>query len=102
MLFRSGVRGVLPGADNQPRLKDTTGNHKVFRHLSATYEIHDFDFVAVVDDRAVVGGLLDDGEVEFDGDATRIDVEVLEQRADAQGTGNVVWIAVESNSTYTG
>ena len=45
--------------------------------LPAADEVDDLDFVAFLDDRRIVGRLLDDGEVQFDGDPAGVDLELL-------------------------
>ena len=46
---------------------------------AAAHEIHDFDPIAVADERGRERVALEDREVVFDGDAPRIDLEPLEQ-----------------------
>ena len=65
------------------------------RRLATADEIDDLDLVAVLDHRGVVGGLLDDVEIELDGDAPRINLQPREERADAERPGDLVRIAVE-------
>ncbi len=55
----------------------TNANRSCRNLYAAADEVDDFDFVAVVDHRGIVGRLLDDGEVQFDGDAPGIDLELL-------------------------
>ena len=45
----------------------------------------------------LVRRLLDDGEVELDGDASRVDLELLQQLAHAHRGGQLVWVTVEGN-----
>jgi len=59
-------------------------------------EIHDLDRIAGLDDRGVVAGTLDDREIVLDGNAAGIDVELGEQRADAQRARNVTRFAVDA------
>jgi hypothetical protein len=64
--------------------------------LSSADEIHDLDLIAVSDRRALERIAFEDDEVQFDGYASRIDLELCEKVGDGQWTRQVVWIPVES------
>jgi hypothetical protein len=61
-----------------------------------THESHDFNLVAVIDNRVVVVLSFHDHHVVLDGDDTGIDVERGEQRADRHRCGDVERLAVQS------
>ena len=59
-------------------------------------KVHDLHLITVPYHDRVVPVTLDDGEVVFDGDATSIDVQSGEQGADADGSGDLVRLAVQA------
>ena len=60
-------------------------------------EIDDLDFIAGVDHGGIVGGFLDDREIQFDSNAPRVDFQPFEQRADAERPLELVRVAIESD-----
>src|SRR4051812_45225382 len=63
--------------------------------LPTTYKIHDFNTVALADDRLVKRGALQDRKVVLDRDATRVNRQRLQQRCHRQRFRDVVTIAVQ-------
>ena len=66
-------------------------------HLTAADEVNDLHRVALGDDGRGVGRLLDDQAVVLHRDAPWVDLERLEEPADAERLGHVVRLAVELN-----
>jgi len=64
--------------------------------LSAAYEADDLDLIPLAHDGVVVLLTLDDDHVVLDGDDAGIDVQPGEQRADRDGTRDLVRLAVQS------
>jgi hypothetical protein len=65
--------------------------------LSATYEVHDFNLVALAHDDLVEGRALEDDQIVFDRYAPRIDRQLREQLAHGDRTGDLVRIAVQND-----
>ena len=63
--------------------------------LTASHKVNDLHFVAIADDGRVVSSLLHNREVQLDRDASRIDLELCEQRRYAQRLLELVRIAVQ-------
>src|SRR5580765_3250211 len=72
-------------------------NGSGFMGLTTADEVHDLDGVAVVEERRIVGGSLEDHEVVLDRHAPRVDVERRQQLGDGQWAGQVERIAVQGN-----
>jgi hypothetical protein len=64
---------------------------------SAANEVHDFDLVAFAHERAVEGSPFDDDRVVLDRDAARIDVELGQQAAHGDRTGQLERVAIQRN-----
>src|SRR5215831_231577 len=65
--------------------------------LSPADEVHDLDRIALVEERGVEGGALDDDKIVFDRHAPYVDVERRQQLRDGHGTGQVERIAIQSD-----
>src|SRR5262249_12699355 len=63
--------------------------------LPSADEVDDLDLVSLVHDDAIEGGALDHGEVVFDGDAGRVDLEARQQLSHAHGRGELEAITVQ-------
>ena len=63
--------------------------------LPAADEVHDFDLVAFVDGGAIKRVFPDDDEIVLDGHSARIDLQLRQERGDAQGRRDLVRVAVE-------
>jgi hypothetical protein len=65
--------------------------------LSATDEINDFHGIALVDEDLREPLTLENGEIVFDGNAARVDVELRQQVSHAHGTVELESFAVQGN-----
>ena len=78
-------------------------NHHILwrmRRLSvsaAANEFYNLDLCVSFHTHGVPVGLADDGVVQFDGDALRIETEVYDHLADIQTTGDVPVFAIHDN-----
>src|SRR5215471_5182265 len=65
--------------------------------LSPADEVHDLNRIALVEERGVEGGALDDDEIVFDCHAPCVDVERRQQFGDGHRTRQVERIAIQSD-----
>lgn len=65
--------------------------------LSSPYEIHDLDPVTLAHDRRLERRTFDHDEIEFDGDATRIDVQPIQQLGNCYRRVELVRVPIESD-----
>src|SRR6476660_1549580 len=70
--------------------------------LPSPDEIDDFHLVAVANDGLVERRALEHGEIELDGDAPRIDVQVVEEGGDGEFAGERVRLAVQRDLHWSG
>ncbi len=87
------------------RRSPPTAHRPPITGLAAADEVDDLDFVAFIDDDRVERGALENGEIELDGDAPRIDRQVSEQLGHRQRARQLVRLAIQSDphaiSVYT-
>ena len=90
-LHHHGRRRVLAGADDQARgkglVRDSESCPKSMSRSPAADEVHDFDLIALVDDRLVERGALEHDEVVLDGDAPRVDRQLARSSFTVRGPG---------------
>jgi hypothetical protein len=111
--FHQGKARVLPGADDEAGSKRAAGDnhhHELTRSRSAyceagsaaTDEGDDFELVAVSDDGASELRPPQDAAVPLDGDAGRVEAELLEELLDGNPRREQVRIAVEADADFAG
>ena len=66
--------------------------------LPAADEVHDLNAVAVADERGGEGVALENHEIVLDGDAPRINLELLEQFVHRQRLVELEWLPVERDA----
>ena len=99
-LCHHGIRRVLAGADDEARAERTAGdNEGRINHsgLAATNEVDDLYRIALVDQDFGKSLPLQDGEVVFDGDPARIDLEPHQQVGHTDGLVEFKLFAVQGN-----
>src|SRR4051812_21611867 len=70
--------------------------------MAATHKIYDLDTVAIADQRCDECMTLENHEIMLDRDASRVDLEPLEQLLHRQRLVELVWIPVERNAQGRG
>jgi hypothetical protein len=109
--FHQGKARVLSAADDEAGSKLLAGdNHELSRSSSAyceatsaaTDEGDDFQLIAVRDDRVSEFSPPQDAAVPLDGDATGVEVEVLEELLDRSPLGELTGLSVEADADFPG
>ena len=90
---------ILPGSDDQPRLKCLSGDHEVIRcrARAATDKVHDFQFVSLHQDNRLPRCLWNDCAIALHGNAFLRQIEKVEQLDNAQGVGKRLDFPIEAN-----